>query len=267
MKLLNFFTFTIILNITSFMLLANNNANENINGNKVLHFEIANKSTQYSFSANDARQLEKYLLKSNSITHCDQENLVVNLTSKTGQQNIVQELYTVGYAVLELSCSQQKIVITLSKTPADLAMLKTHFQKQERLAKAKLLEKENSIINESKHNSNADCNDCGAVSLNQNILDELKKDAVYDEQLIDFGSTETTDEQVANMESENSIFSVESDNIVCNECDASLLTEELLDEAIAKLKNINNNELAEDASKLELQNSSAYKDSDKVTNP
>ena len=65
------------------------------------------------------------------------------------------------------------------------------------------------------------------------------------------------------MQAENNVFAVESENIVCNECEASLLTEEMLDDAVNKLKKANNNELVEDALELELENSSVYRNPNK----
>ena len=179
-----------------------------------------------------------------------------------GQQNIVQDLYKAGYAVLELSCSKETIVIKLSKTPSDLTAIANHFEKQEMLAKTKILEAKQQTTNENVDNFNTDCNDCGKVALSQEILDEFK-DATYSGHLIDFSATETTTEQISNMQAENNVFAVESENIVCNECEASLLTEEMLDDAVNKLKKANNNELVEDALELELENSSVYRNPNK----
>ena len=258
MKLLNLLTFAFALLFADFVLATNNNTNQNTNNKNSIYFKTANKSAEHSFLSTDARALEKYLFSNNKITDCDQESLSVMLETPNGQQNIVRELYRVGYAVLELSCSQQNIVITLSKTPNDLASIAIHFEKQELLAKAKILEEKNQLSNATASLSNdADCDDCGEVSLSQDILNEFK-DTNYGGQLIDFGSTTTT-EQVANMQNESSVFAVESENIVCEECEASLLTENMMDDAVAKLKEANNNELVEDALELELENSSVYR--------
>ena len=93
MKLLNLLTFTFILIITNFALFAQNNTKKITNNNKNIYFEVSNKTTPYTFSATDARKLEKYLISNNKITNCDQEALSVMLETENGQHNIVQDLY------------------------------------------------------------------------------------------------------------------------------------------------------------------------------
>lgn len=133
-----------------------------------------------TFDQHDAQQLRGFLTQKINEYSCDSKN--VKFISANYQQgvrsedNMVDDLFQLGYVVLDLSCENTYIVFKISKRDKQLAYTK--------------------VVRTNNTNEEAgDCDSCGKVKLSESLINKFKDEDYGGTTIIDFGDDSSINEE------------------------------------------------------------------------
>jgi len=181
-----------------------------------LTFEIDHHNSAAEFTNSDTKKLYKFFQYNSEIQACNQaqETTLVSRTYDETKVNytdkdIVQELARMGFAVSNLNCDGQTIVLSIAKmikvgnTTNDIAAKdKDCFDCGDQQLSTKLVDKfqtmdyGGNLINFDVEDDSSnmvlpaatDCNECDEIQVSDKLQNQFK-DANYGGSLIDFGNT------------------------------------------------------------------------------
>ncbi|HNI43957.1 MAG TPA: hypothetical protein PKH93_00780 [Chitinophagales bacterium] len=133
-----------------------------------------------TFDQHDAQQLRHFLTQKINEYSCDSKNVTfISANYQQGarsEDNMVDDLFQLGYVVLDLSCENTRIVFKISKRDKQLAY-----------AKAVQTNKTDEVV--------GDCDSCGKVKLSESLINKFKDEDYGGATVIDFGDDSGSDEE------------------------------------------------------------------------